>query len=117
MTQGAKFKMSDETKCEFCNQDYRNCVCSSGEEKDYDVIVDMLQKHGYNYEGTQIDDYIIELELWKDDITEFMIIPKERINMFEQYYNILSFSPQLKTIEGETFASLVIRMEWKNQNE
>ena len=77
----------------------------------------MLQRNGYIWEGTQVDDDILELEIYIDDITKFMIIPKQHIDTLEQYYTILSFSPQLKDIDGETFASLVLKLKWKGANQ
>jgi hypothetical protein len=68
--------------------------------KDYIVETDIIG-----------NDNIIQLEIYKDDITEYTVIPYLYLKEIEKHYNIISLIPQIKTIEGETFASLIIEIK------
>ena len=77
-----------------------------------DFIFNLLKD--YIVESDILDYGIIQLEIYKDEITEFTTIPYSLLKEIEKQYNIISLSPQIKDIEGETFASMVLHIEEYN---
>ncbi len=72
-------------------------------------IFELLQD--YIVETDIIENDIIQLEIYKDDITQFAVIPFSILKQIEQYYEIISISPQIHNIDSEIFGSLVIQIK------
>lgn len=70
----------------------------------YDLF-DYLDKK-FIFETEINSDGTIEIEIYNDDITKFTVIPYSTIKEIQKYYIIISLSPKLKDIDGETFGSL-----------